>query len=112
MSEMIRVQDFIGRIGNGPGEADYAALDALVDAFARKMKLKLKQKADEGRYGWDDPEEAAFLEESLYVHVHRAIGDADRGKPSDPRQYVDCANIAAMLWNLGQGSGRPSREEG
>lgn len=70
--------------------AEFEALDSLVDAFAIEMKTKLRQKALEGKGGWDDPDMVDFLMESLAEHIERGTG-----------QEVDIANIAAMLWNMG-----------
>ena len=76
------------------GECDHnsfawmEALDALVDAFAKEMKLKLHRKAMEGKFGWDDPNWSfEDLKSQLIKH-------ADRG--ADP---VDVANFAAFWWN-------------
>lgn len=64
-----------------------AALDKLVNAFAKEMKKKLKRKALEGYYGWDSPDwTPEQVMESLRAHL-------DKGDP------VDIANFAAFLWN-------------
>ena len=70
--------------------AELDALNALVDAFAAEMKRKLRQKALEGRSGWDDPDCADGIMAALIEHANRGRG-----------QEVDVANLAAMLWNMG-----------
>lgn len=74
--------------------AEEQALEALVDAFAAEMKAKLKAKADEGWRGWDDPQYKGNIERFLLDHAQRGLDDS--------RQYVDVANLAAMLWNFGR----------
>lgn len=95
---MIRSEDFIPLCGcRSAGEcshgafADARALDAMVDAFASAMKRKLRQKATEGWYGWDDRRRKTDISIALKGHV-------DRGS----YQWVDVANLAAMLWNMEQ----------
>ena len=66
--------------------AETAALEALVDAFAARMKAKLRRKAFDGHRGWADPACVPAIREALRRH-------ADKGDP------VDVANFAAMLWN-------------
>lgn len=65
------------------------ALDALVDAFAMRMKAKLRQKALAGYTGWDDPTLRPGILASLRLHVGKG-------------EMIDVANIAAMLWNMEQ----------
>lgn len=72
------------------GFPELDALYALVDAFAEEMKGKLRRKYVEGFTGWDDPELRPELERRLQLHVIRG------------GQYVDVANLAAMLWNMDQ----------
>jgi hypothetical protein len=86
-----------------PGECEHGnwveerALDALVDAFAAEMKLKLRRKYwREGYTGWDDRSSRSLIEERLGEHVGRLL----RGGEA---QEVDVANLAAMLWNFRQG---------
>lgn len=59
--------------------------DALVDAFASAMKAKLREKAAEGRTGWDDVN--AFSDNELHWSL---VEHADEGDP------VDVANYAAF----------------
>lgn len=66
--------------------AEFEALNALVDAFAVEMKLKLQRKALDGYGGWDDPGCVSGLKHALSEHLVKG----------DP---IDVANIAAMLWN-------------
>lgn len=64
-------------------------LDRCVDAFAEAMKLKLRQKADEGSYGWDDDGwPVSDIVNALDDHVKK--GD-----------FVDVANFAMFAWNRG-----------
>jgi hypothetical protein len=72
--------------------AEAAALDALVDAFAAAMKAKLQRQRWRGWRGWDDPANRNVIRARLAEHLM---------KPGD--QWVDVANFAAMLWNLGPG---------
>jgi hypothetical protein len=65
------------------------ALCALVDAFAGEMKAKLIKKLREGYVAWDNPCFRENIEGKLIEHASRGSG-----------QYVDVANLAAMLWNL------------
>lgn len=101
---MIKVADFMKPCNcRSVGEcrhntfAEFEALDAMVDAFAREMKKKLHAKALEGRTGWDDPECRDGIREAMIEHAARGLF-----------QEVDVANLAAMLWNGRQ----PSPTEG
>ena len=60
--------------------------DLAVDRFAAAMKAKLAQKRDEGRGGWDNPDECTveFLSDLLRGHVFKG----------DP---VDVGNFAMMI---------------
>lgn len=64
--------------------------DGAVDRFAAAMKAKLAKKRDDGRGGWDNPDECsiAFLSELLRDHVAKG----------DP---VDVANFAMMIHQRG-----------
>lgn len=64
--------------------------DLAVDRFATAMKAKLAKKRDEGRGGWDNPDECsiAFLSKLLREHV--AKGDT-----------VDVGNLAMMIHQRG-----------
>ena len=68
--------------------AEFKALDAMVDAFAREMKKKLHAKALEGYSGWDDHECRDDIRAAMVEHATRGLF-----------QEVDIANLAAMLWN-------------
>lgn len=94
---MITVENFVKPCGcRSAGECTHnifvevKALDAMVDAFAAEMKMKLHKKWREGQRGWDDPECAEGIRAALASHVARGRG-----------QEVDIANLAAMLWNMG-----------
>lgn len=60
--------------------------DIAVDRFAASMKAKLAKKREEGRGGWDNPDECsiAFLSELLREHVNKG----------DP---VDVGNLSMMI---------------
>ena len=69
--------------------AEMKALDIMVDAFARAMKAKLRDKYLRYHYtGWDKKENREVIEVSLRKHVDRS------------GQWIDVANLAAMLWNM------------
>lgn len=65
---------------------DQRTEELCVDGFAAAMKDKLKQKRDEGRGGWEDPNQCSgdSLRAMLAEHVLKG----------DP---VDVANLAMML---------------
>ena len=68
--------------------AEFKALDALVDAFAKAMKKKLRHAAmAKGKGGWDDPLwSVPAVKGALIAHI-------EKGDP------VDVANFAAFWWN-------------
>jgi hypothetical protein len=66
-------------------------LTELVGKFSTEMTIKLHRQRRKGYSGWDDDCEVSFLEELLLQHVERA--------KSDPNQWVDVANFAAMLYH-------------
>ena len=95
---MIQTKDFMTPCNcRSVGECNHnmmvglTALNAMVDAFGKEMKDKLREKYLEGREGWDMPEACptAFLQRALREHCAR--GD-----------MVDVANFAAMIWNRQQ----------
>ena len=93
----VRVADFELACGcRSAGEcmhnlgAEVEALSHLVDLFADEIKKKLHTKYRRGYNGWDDPNSAQFIRNSLVNHVERG-----------PGQEVDVAALAAILWNLG-----------
>ncbi|NTF87537.1 hypothetical protein G6L46_10415 [Agrobacterium rhizogenes] len=65
--------------------------DLAVDSFYSAMKGKLAKKRDEGRSGWDDPDQCSveFLSKLLREHVAKG----------DP---VDVANFAMMIHQRGE----------
>jgi len=99
--EMITADAFrqLDRSDRGGGDVvgfpEVAALEALVDAFAAEMKKKLVRKFLDGYHGWDDPECEVVIRQSLAEHVSRS--ETRNG------QFVDIANLAAMLWNIERG---------
>lgn len=99
-----KTQDFIPACGcRSVGEcfhglgAESAALDAMVDAFAAKMKSKLRKQISKGYAGWDDPNANECLRIGLATHVIRQ-------NKGDGNQLVDIANFCAMLWNQNEPS--------
>ena len=71
--------------------AEFQALNALVDEFAKAMKRKLRAKLFSGRSCWDDVKNAEGIRAALLEHAARGVG-----------QWIDVANFAAMLWNMEQ----------
>ena len=93
---MITTDDFIPHCGcRAVGEcthgmfAECEAFDAVVNAFAKKMKAKFRRKFVKGFSGWDNKDEKKYLVESLRQHAQEY-------------DMVDVANLAAMIWNLEQ----------
>jgi len=78
-------------------ESETVALERLIDIFNQKMKNKLIIKHMEDKRGWDNPKLKEAITVSLEDHVRKA--------KEDPRQWVDVANLAAMLWNFGETNG-------
>ena len=64
---------------------------SVIGEFATKMFGKLVGKAAEGYRGWDRPANRDMLLRQIREHVERS-------------DWVDVANLAAMLWNLEQNS--------
>lgn len=77
--------------GMPPQDPEMKALSDLVDKFAQEMKRKLHQKYLQGYSGWDDPFNRRTIGTMLVKHVDEFNG-----------QFVDIANLAAMLWNFEQ----------
>lgn len=65
-----------------------AADNTGVARFSLAMREKLERKRDEGRGGWNDPQECTIegLQRMLKEHI----------KKGDP---VDIGNFAMMIWN-------------
>ena len=68
--------------------SEEAALNALVDAFAAEMKAKLQTKREDGFHGWDYLDAMPAIHRKYRQHLRR-----------QNNQWVDVANLAAMLWN-------------
>lgn len=64
-------------------------LDKAVDKFAKLMKEKLHQKADQGYSGWDNPG-------NLQLFRTKMLGHAARLYSGDEAQAIDVANLAMM----------------
>lgn len=82
---------------NGPLADDMRALGELVHRFAAAMRHKLYEKAAEGYTGWNNPENIEMIQQKL-------LANAERG------DWVDVANLAAMLWGLEQSRERANDE--
>lgn len=82
---------------NGTLAAEMRALGELVHRFALAMRYKLYDKAVEGYTGWNDPANRDMIRQKLLANVER--GD-----------WVDVANLAAMLWGLEQSRERANDE--
>jgi hypothetical protein len=72
-------------------KSDEAALNALVDAFAAEMKAKLQAKREDGFHGWDYLDAMPMIHRKYRQHLRRKNN-----------QWIDVANLAAMLWNAEQ----------
>jgi hypothetical protein len=70
-----------------PEHAPHRSDAAYVDWFAGALKLKLAKKQNEGRRGWNDPNQVTIdqLKEMLVDHVEK--GD-----------MLDVGNLAMMIW--------------
>lgn len=76
--------------------SEAARLSRLVSEFADEMREKLWKKLAQGYRGWEDDSDSHLVEllrEKLRVHVDRYLA-------RDPKQLVDIANLAAMLWRI------------
>lgn len=67
-------------------------LNAAVDDFARAMKAKLAEKAQEGWTGWDHPASS--------IKIWNAMLAQGAAVPLARGQEADIANLAMMLWRL------------
>lgn len=67
--------------------AEERALDALINNFTKELKLKLIEKRNEGKSGWDDPE---WSEENIRHQLIEHIAKGD---------MLDVAAFAMFLWN-------------
>lgn len=73
-------------------EQEIIRLNEAVDEFARAMKAKLAEKAQEGWTGWDQPESS--------LKIWNAMLAQGAAIPLARGQEVDIANLAMMLWRL------------
>jgi len=72
-------------------ETEFSALTRLVDTFALLMQNRLHQKAAAGYSGWDRV--AASSADRIYFDtLQKNVIDGD---------WLDVANLAAILWNKG-----------
>lgn len=72
-------------------EAEMQRLDVLLEAFCKAMRGRLVKKVQEGRTGWDNPENRPKIHLSLLAHaagVKLAAGEEE-----------DIANFAMILWH-------------
>ena len=66
-------------------------LNAAVDAFAVEMKVRLREQANKGYRGWNDPDHYDQIMAMMQSHASAPAG-----------QEVDTANLAMILWFLRQ----------
>lgn len=72
------------------------AIETAVDAFADKMKAKMREKAlRDMKTGWDKPED--WPDEGLQIQLEEHV---DKGFTHD--NMIDVANYCMMLWNRQQ----------
>jgi len=99
---MITTEDFTRYNGSDRGGGEIVGFPALtafnnmVDQFSKAMKDKFKKKYLEGKGGWDNTEWKGFIQSELRRHITKATLEGDTN------QYIDIANLAAMLWNMEQ----------
>ena len=70
-------------------DVEVSALQHLVDDFSDAMETKLIEKHHQGYRGWNNPANKDMIAKSLKEHVERGTDE-----------YVDIANLAAMMWNF------------
>jgi hypothetical protein len=80
-------------------------LDAT-NELAAAMQAKLVRKRRAGFFGGLDPENRPAVVQKLREHVDELIGECDHcsavvGDGPAPRQAIDVANLAMMLWVQG-----------
>ena len=68
--------------------SDFEADEMGVDRFSTAMRRKLTRKRQEGRGGWQFPDECPLEDLRTMLKEHIAKGDP-----------VDIANFAMMIWN-------------
>lgn len=74
-------------------DAEVAALTALVDGFAARMKRRLLEKLAKGYRGWDD--ESITPNDKLLEMLSNHLGNQE----GDETDLIDVANVTAMIWN-------------
>jgi hypothetical protein len=67
-----------------------------VARFTDAMTDKLSRKRDEGREGWNDPDECSIEDLCVMLADHIKKGD-----------MVDIANFCMMIWNRNNPRGHP-----
>jgi hypothetical protein len=71
-------------------------LTASVDEFSSAMLKRLREKQRQGFTGWDKSEFKAL---KLHRRLHEKATDViEKGENSDPRDLIDIANFAMMLY--------------
>lgn len=91
-------QEFLGKLSSVVTAAQHSD-DIAVDRFAGMMKEKLAQKREQGRGGWDDPDQCTveLLNQLLIEHIPKG----------DP---VDVANFCMMLCLRGAKIAQPAAQ--
>lgn len=72
-------------------DSEMQRLDALLESFGKAMRERLVKKVEEGRTGWDNPENRQKIHIALLAHaagVKLAEGEEE-----------DIANFAMFLWH-------------
>lgn len=84
-ADMIDLLEAVKELESQPAPAAHPD-DEAVDRFAAAMKAKLAKKRDEGRGGWDNPEECSIGSLSYMLIQHVWKGDP-----------IDVGNLAMMI---------------
>ena len=75
-------------------KSDRDDLSMLVALFGEEMRQKLRKKLEQGYKYWNDASDDHVVEDLR----DKLIDHVERYKKGDPKQLVDIANLAAMLW--------------
>ena len=89
--------------------AELKKMVETVDRLADAMKRKLRRKFAEGYSGGLHIGNLEIIERTLFEHVERLTGRCPSCRAPhsgrDPKQAVDVANIAMMLWTFEEDHG-------
>jgi len=104
ISTKIVIDKYRGELSYGTSiDPEVAALKKLVSKAAWAMRKKIGHKYEEGWSGWDDPDMLPVLKRKLVEHVNRDFSEDN---------MVDVMNLAAMIWNIGDKSGKANSRPG